>query len=268
VKSNDEIKMFDLDQKQLKAFHELAKKYEISFAVVKDQNQLSVFYKQGEESRVKLILEKLVEKELKDKETPVTKMTENEQHQSGLMLIKEKLFALKHEKTETVESNNYVQEEIRQLTEKQKEDKLYEVIDSNGEIEMTLVIDRNGVFERLEKDQLDERVKKILENMKDNEKHRFGVGDRGDQISVERQGHVFIFRAEQVERQQSHARAGDERTTLDEKLGHMKNDDPAGRRVQGDRLPLAERREEIKPLVQAQLQAPPTKNKNREKGGR
>src|SRR4030095_535889 len=116
--------------------------------------QLSVFYKHGEESRVKLVLEKLVERELKDKDKPVTKMTENEQQQSGLMLIKEKLFVPKTDKMETVESNNYVQEEIRQLIEKQKEDKPYEVIDSNGKIEMTLVIDRNGVFERLEKDQL------------------------------------------------------------------------------------------------------------------
>lgn len=268
VKSNDEIKMFDLDQKQLKAFHELAKKYEISFAVVKDQNQLSVFYKQGEESRVKLVLEKLIERELKDKETPVTTMNENEQQQSGLMLIKEKLFAPKNEKTETAESKNLVPEEIRQSTEKQNGDKPYEVTDPNGKIEMTLVIDRNGVFERLEKNQLDERVKKILENLKDNEKHRLDIGDKGDRISVERQGHVFIFRAEQVEHHKNHARDETERKTLGEKLGHTKNDDPAVRRDQGERISLAERREEIKPLMQAQLQAPPTKNKNRERGGR
>lgn len=269
VKSNDEIKMFDLDQKQLKAFNELAKKYEISYAVVKDQNQLSVFYKQGEESRVKLVLEKLMQRELNEKETPVTKLDDREQQQSGLSLIREKLFAVRNDKAETVESKNQAQEEVKRLAEKQQNAvNPYEATDPNGKIEMTFVIDRNGMFERLEKHQLDERVKKILENMQDNQKHHFDVGNKGDRISVERQGNVFIFRAEQPEHGKDQTREGNERTTLAQRLGHTKNEVRAVKGEQGERMSLTERREEIKPLMEAQKQAPPAKNKNRERGGR
>lgn len=268
VKSNEEIKMFDLEQKQLKEFNELAKKYEVSYAVVEDQKRFYVFYKQSEENRIKLILEKLVQNGLNranDKASVTTMIDDKEQERSGLMLIKQKLFAV--DKPEmSRDSKKLNQDEIKQLTGKREEVKPpYEAVDPKGKIEMTFVIDRNGVFDRLEKHQLDERVKKILEDLKDNQKHYFDVGSRGDRISVERQGNVYVFRAEQSKDQERNENG---RTTLAERLGHPKSDIQHERSVQGERLSLAERRKEIQPLMEAQKQAPPVKNKNRDRGGR
>lgn len=268
VKSNDEIKMFDLEQKQLKAFNELAKKYEISYAVVEDQKRFSVFYKQSDEARVKLVLEKLLEQGLaKDSApVPVTKISEQDKAQSGLMLVQQKLFAVNNEKSDPKLSN----EEVKQLMGRREDSKPkppYEVVDPKGKIEMTFVIDRNGSYERigLNMNQLDERVKRILENMKDNEKHQFDVGSKGDRISVERKGNVFIFKAEQGKEQDHGA---NDRVMLAAKLGKPENEFAAAKVALGERLSLTERRQEIMPLVEAQKQAPPVKNKNRERGGR
>lgn len=265
VKSNDEIKMFDLEQKQLKAFNELAKKYEISYAVVEDQKRFSVFYKQNDENRVKLVLEKLLEQGLgKDNSNiPVTKIDDKEQ--GGLMLVQQKLFAAKSEKSEAVETGKLSPDEIKQLMSKREDTKPpYEVVEPKGKIEMTFVVDRNGSYERIGLNQLDERVKRILEHMKDNEKHHFDVGSKGDRISVERQGNVFIFRAEQSKEQER----TNGRVTLAAKLGKPENEFSIVKGTPGERLSLTERRQEIMPLVEAQKQAPPVKNKNRERGGR
>lgn len=259
VKSNDEIKMFDLEQKQLKAFNELAKKYEITYAVVEDNKRYSVFYKQSDEARVKLALEKLLEQGL-DKNSdsiPVTKIEEQDKSQSGLTLVQEKLSSVNNEKSEARLSSD----EVKQLMNNRGNSETpYEVVDPKGKIEMTFVIDRNGSYERIGTEQLDERVKRILENMKESEKHHFDVGNKGDRISVERQGNVFIFRAEESKEQ--------ERATLAVKLGKPGNEFVAGKGALGERLSLTERRNEIMPLVEAQKLSSPEKNKNKERGGR
>ncbi|WP_433946999.1 DUF3801 domain-containing protein [Paenibacillus sp. SN-8-1] len=68
LKSQEEIKMFDLDKQHLKEFAEKAKKYAVSFSIINDQGNHSVFYKSSEENRVKSILESLVQKELSSNE--------------------------------------------------------------------------------------------------------------------------------------------------------------------------------------------------------
>lgn len=63
LKGNEEIKMFDLEKDQLKRFAEQAKKFLVSYAVIEQQGQLSVFYKASEELRIQKMLENLVTKE-------------------------------------------------------------------------------------------------------------------------------------------------------------------------------------------------------------
>lgn len=266
IKSNDEIKLFDLEQKQLKAFSELAKKYEVTYAVVEDQKHYSVFYKQSDEARVKMVLEKLLEQGInKESElTPSTKIDEQDKSQSGLMAIQQKLFGKDNEKAELKLSS----EELKQLINKHENQKLpYEVADPNGKIEMTFVIDRDGSYERigLNLNQLDERVKRILENLKDNEKHQFDFGDKSDRFSVERQGNVFLFKAEQSKEQE---RGTNDRERLAVKLGKTETERFSDKVTPGERLTLNERRQAITPLMEAQKQAAPVKNKNRERGGR
>ncbi|MDQ0496873.1 DNA translocase FtsK [Paenibacillus brasilensis] len=64
LQSNDEIKMFDIEKRQLKELAEKAKKYEVTYAVIEDEGRHSVFYKQSDEIRVKGIIENLIQKEL------------------------------------------------------------------------------------------------------------------------------------------------------------------------------------------------------------
>lgn len=62
--SNDEIKLFDLEQKHLKEFSDKAKKYHVPYAVIEDQGRHSVFYRGSDETRIKAIIESLLEKQL------------------------------------------------------------------------------------------------------------------------------------------------------------------------------------------------------------
>lgn len=70
LKSNDEIKLFDLEQKHLKEFAQKSKKYEITYAVIEDQGRHSVFYKQSDENRIKNIIENFIQKELTTNDGP------------------------------------------------------------------------------------------------------------------------------------------------------------------------------------------------------
>lgn len=61
---NDEIKLFDLEQKHLKEFSDKAKKYHVPYAVIEDQGRHSIFYRGSDETRIKAIIESLLEKQL------------------------------------------------------------------------------------------------------------------------------------------------------------------------------------------------------------
>lgn len=62
--NNDEVKLFDLEHKHIKAFAERAKKYQFPYAMIEDQERHSVFYRGSDEVRVKAVIESLLEKEL------------------------------------------------------------------------------------------------------------------------------------------------------------------------------------------------------------
>lgn len=78
LKSNDEIKMFDIHQHQLKEFAEKAKKFSIAYAVIEDEGKHSVFYKQGDEARVKMVIENLINKSIVEQDNPTKKVEEYE----------------------------------------------------------------------------------------------------------------------------------------------------------------------------------------------
>lgn len=61
---NDEVKLFDLEQKHFKSFAERAKKYQFPYAMIEDQGRHSVFYRGSDEVRVKAVIEGLLEKAL------------------------------------------------------------------------------------------------------------------------------------------------------------------------------------------------------------
>lgn len=266
IKSNDEIKLFDLEQKQLRAFSELAKKYEVTYAIVEDQKHYSVFYKQSDEARVKMVLEKLLEQGLtkESNSASITKIDEQDKSQSGLMAVQQKLFG---QNNDGKPEPNLSSEELKQLINKHEEKLSKEITDPKGNSEMSFVIDRDGSYERigLNLNQLDERVQRILGNLKDNEKHQFDFGVKSERFSVERQGNVFKFKTEQNKEQ---GRDTNDRERLSVKLGKPEIERSTAKITFGDRLTLNEKRKEITPLMEAQKQAPPVKNKNRERGGR
>lgn len=70
LKSNDEIKMFDIHQHQLKEFAEKAKKFGIAYAVIEDDGRHSIFYKLGDEARVKMVIENLINRSITEQGDP------------------------------------------------------------------------------------------------------------------------------------------------------------------------------------------------------
>ena len=85
--SNDEVKLFDLEKKHLKELAEKAKKYQVPYAVIEDQGRHSIFYRGSDETRVKAIIETLLEKQLtsgnnEDKKSAITP-AKSEMHQSN-----------------------------------------------------------------------------------------------------------------------------------------------------------------------------------------
>ncbi len=232
IKSNEEIKMFDLDQSQLKAFDQLVKKYEVTYAVVEDQNRFSVLYKQSEESRIKLILERLLEQELG-----------SEEHQVDVPDIDDK----GHELKQTLN-------EIRQDEERKERGR-------NSTVSGTVIEHGHAPYEHDEKNENSYYVKLSTDQ---GERTIWGVDleravneegvKSGDQVSIENKGKqpVTVIKKER----------DDEGNVIGEK------EIETHRNVWEVRRTLNERLQEIKPLVEAQKQAPPVKIKDKERAGR
>lgn len=175
VRSNEEIKIFDLEMNQLNSFTKQAKDYQITYAVVEERNRFSVFYKASEEMRIKRILDNLVDKELNHTDKEIAD-NENPTERDKL---EDKLDEIKDERP--FEKNDEAPGELNKSIEvvEQKED-------------MMLYMKRNGIYERIP-DQISDELRTVLRRMKDREQQSFDVGNGPVRLYVQRVGNSYVF---------------------------------------------------------------------------
>ncbi|MCJ8010142.1 PcfB family protein [Paenibacillus sp. KQZ6P-2] len=174
AKSNDEIKIFDLEFHQLNSFAKQAKDYHVTYAVVEEQNRYSVFYKASDEMRIKRILENLVREEL-NSSFEMHKERDQEKQES----LEGKLDSLKE---------NYQNAKSNEL----KADDVLSSEVSVRQRELNLIILQNGKYERIS-NQISVEFRKTLEDMMDREERLLDVGNGTDRLKVQRVGDMYIF---------------------------------------------------------------------------